>query len=230
VRKLLVATVAFSAIASSFSAAAHAAPVAGPNGRKCSFNSASDPDPNNLDPNAQTGQINGGPLVGSGVMTCTFHVGGTGKHSSPFVVTTDTKVDGTNSGGVTTAGPAQFTFSAGPNVQVYLCTSYTEGSTTIYWVPASTPPSPSDPTGHWSDDPNDACGAAISINTGPIVDLINGVLLSLDPLIICPALQAIGGALTTLGQNNPGGPVYITAEGDTYIAGMFIYDCPMYAV
>jgi hypothetical protein len=188
----------------------------GPAGRKCTFNSISNPDPNNTDPNAQTGQINAGPLVGSGTVTCTFHVGGTGRHNDNASVVAATSASG---GPVVVLPPTQFSYSD-DYVTVYLCTSWTDSNRTVYWVPDAAPG-----LGAWSTNGGGACSAVIR-DPGPIANVINDILESLDPTI-CGLPLTLKATVSPL-ADDPSGAVYIGPDGDIYVGGEFIYDCPPY--
>jgi hypothetical protein len=238
VRKVLVAAIALSAVASSFVTSAHAGPpVPGPNGRKCGFNSTTDPDPNQTDPDWQTGEINGGPIIGDGTLTCTMHVGGTGLHNDSATICASASA---SDGNVVILAEA-FGCHMPENVEVYECTKWTPtGGTAIYWIPGNDNGTPTDPTddpaGYWYGGPTPpakACGGATSFSTGPIIDAINDILVGFDPLI-CGALLTLKATVSPL-ADDPAGVVYITPAtdpaggGDLYIAGEFIWDCPPYA-
>lgn len=87
---------------------------------------------------------------------------------------------------------------------MYVCTSFASGTgPAVYWS-----------SGAWTDDPAAPCDAYRDS-----LDTSAGVGQELD-VVVCPVLVAL----------RPGvGPVVITATGDLYIAGTFVWDCPPYA-
>lgn len=102
--------------------------------------------------------------------------------------------------GAVVAGPAPVSvpWTGAP---MYVCTQFTPaGGVTNYWS-----------GGAWSHDPNSSCT--------PYVDMVPGGDLAYFDMFICPVLQALA----------PGVPgVVIEPEGDTFVLGTFVWDCPPY--
>lgn len=212
-KKLLLATLATGVVATSFVTPAYAAH--GPDGRKCAYNSSTDPNPE-APPETMTGQINAGPLAGSGTVTCIIQVDNQ-FHSGPNVVSA--VASGTD---VVVLSPTLVSYNSPENSQDYLCTQWTnaDGSGTVYWDV---------PSGTWSHDPNTAqCGAATQVSTGPAIDLLNETLFEpLDALIICPLL--VTAANTVPVGTGPADPLWLDPEdGDVYVLGDRFWDCPTY--
>jgi hypothetical protein len=205
VRKLGLGALALAAMmASAVTTGAHAAPVTGPDGRKCGFNSVTDPGTEGGD--VQTGEINGGPLVGTGTLTCTIQVGGA-FHDDP-----DNGASASASGaGVVALPPTLVSYNSPENVPVFLCTSFTTASGTIYWVPGATPLE-----GAWTSNAHSLCGLATSAGT----DDLEPYELLLDQ-IICPVLATLEGVGVP-------GVVEVGDQGDVFVAGDLFWDCPPY--
>lgn len=88
---------------------------------------------------------------------------------------------------------------------MYVCTEFTPtAAPTVYWS-----------DGAWTDDPAQPCDPYRDS-----LDTSAGVGQELD-VVLCPVLAAL----------RPGfGPVVITPNGDVYVAGTFVWDCPPYGV
>lgn len=211
-KKLLLATLATGVVATSFVTPAYAAH--GPDGRKCSYNAQTDPSPE-APPDTMLGQINAGPLAGSGTVTCTIQIDNP-LHSGTNLVTET--ASGTD---VVIMDPRQVTYVSPENSQDYLCTAWTnaDGSGTVYWDV---------PSGTWSHDPNTAqCGAATQVSTGPAIDLLNELIFEPLDEHLCPLLILL--AQTAPVGTGPADPLWLDPEdGDVYLLGTREWDCPEY--
>lgn len=109
----------------------------------------------------------------------------------------DSTDPGSGTGVATSAGRVQFAATDTDNVQ--LCAEVTaHGETTTN------------------------CGDSTNTQIPPqeVIDLINSILVLVDPTI-CQALAAVAGNY---------GPIVIDGEGDVYLNGVLWYDCPPYVI
>lgn len=244
-RKLVLASCALAALATSFVTPAQAGPpTAGPAGAKCGYNAVSDPAPD-ADADAMTGEVHGGPATWDRPFTlrCTLQVDSNVHNGT----TNDTLSEGWAAtepapGQWVAQGQAPINYLSPENSQDYLCTSATYSGGTLYWHP--TDPGPDgiantldDVPGHWTTDPNTPCSAATQFSTGPIIDLLNELVFEpLDGIAICPALKALAPVVNAI----PGGLALIDAEGDLFLdlgangiseadaENDMFWDCPVY--
>jgi hypothetical protein len=221
-RKLAIATLALGALATTFVTPATAAEPTTPPDQTCSFTSVTDPSPE-AGENAQFGYIDGGPILQNGTITCTIQVGGA-FHSS---ANNGASASATGTNGFTYLPPTLVSYSSPPLTPVYLCTQFTDtDNVTWYW---------DDIPGDWTTDPNSDCGLAISGGTSdpifdPVFELIDTIfdLLTqvekdvIDP-VVCPALALLDDIVPDVA-----GVLEIQDDGDLYVAGEFIWDCPPY--
>jgi hypothetical protein len=176
-------------------------------GRRCSFNSITDP---TLEGDAQTGQINGGPLVATAPaatiqMTCTIQVGANTHNGGDACA-----APGPASLQVGFVTPTACTYDSPEGVPVYMCTQATINGVTYYWDAG--PPDPG--TGTWSTSSASYCNEALSVEIFP------GPICTVTPQLYV----ALGGNGTD--PINPDGQnlVVIGPDGDTYAGGIWI-DC-----
>ena len=205
-RKLALASIALAGLGSAFAVPAHA-DVSDPGpGLICQFASVTDP---TAEAGTQTGELSGGPLViqnddgtpGSGTLTCRIQVT-VSNHTG-----TGPSVSGHGTG-VVTAGPSEISYTASATDNVYLCGEFTtDAGVTLYW---------DDTSASWSVSASVSCGLAIG--GGGDDPLSQFEKDNIDPLI-CPILA---------GLPSVPGVVDIGADGDLYVAGIFIWDCPPY--
>jgi hypothetical protein len=216
--------------------AAHATDPA-PTGTGCRLTSIND------GAGHMTGELNGGPVVAPGftvTLRCSVHVGNF-DHSGSAVVS-ESSAPGP---GVAVLEPRAVSFPYGPDdFFVEVCTEATVGATTWY----------RDDSG-WTTDPGASCGGndihwlahapgsllppglralyetavdgALCLVFGDLCDFIGPFLdevagasaTYVDP-ILCPLFVAAA----------PGVPgvVDIHPDGDLYVAGTFVWDCPPY--
>jgi hypothetical protein len=155
--KRAVCVLAAMTAATSFAVPSSAAPVAGPEGRKCSFNSATDV---MREPGWQVGDINAGPLVtlADGTLYCKIVVNGW-THSSPAAAVESVAAVG----GVAVMAPRPLNYRATAADDISMCTRWDPADPakpTLYWVNRypfeGTPPNPPN-AGHWDDDPDAIC-------------------------------------------------------------------------
>lgn len=234
-RKLLLAAVATSALATSFVApAAQAGPPApGPSGRLCGYFATTDPNPDAPD-DQLTGVTYGGTLTWDRAFTlhCYLRVNvnqhcATANHTAcaafdAHAGSTQT-APGTHAATLT---PTAVTYTSGEFDQDYLCTAVSHAGGDLYWHPSEDPDgipqSGDEVAGHWTTDVTKACSAATQFSTGPIIRLI-------DEAIVCPVLKALDGSAA----DGLGGLVWIDREGDLFILGppditTLFWDCQKY--
>jgi hypothetical protein len=147
---LLLTTTAFFGVP-----AARATPIPDPAvGAKCHFHSVTDV---TREAGWQIGAIGGGPIVGTqpGVLHCSIHVNNNTHNGSSSV---KCKVDPPSL--VARCEEEEVNFQATAADDVSLCTEYSVGATTYYWVSGNTT---TGDLGHWDNDPNSSCGVALSI-------------------------------------------------------------------
>lgn len=198
-----VATLAVVLVAVTSQAASADAAPPGP-GSLCGFASLASPFVEGG--GRQVGEIDGGPIViadgddpRAGRIRCSIQVNGTGRHSDP---------DAASAISVTTPGvvvlpPTTVEYLADAADFVTVCTQVEiEGAGTFYW---------DDIAGEWSTSPEVTCW---SLGPEPPIDPVQ-----VDALV-CPLLAALA---------IDAGPVLrIEPEGDLYVAGVFVWDCPPY--
>lgn len=183
--------------------------VDGPPGRACGFDVVSDlRDPSD---DAQTGWVNGGPLAGSGTLTCTIQVND-GIHRT---TANDTYAVSATGSSVVVLAAAPVSFRAAPNDWVVVCTQFTvDGGGTLYRSY-----DPGAGAYVWTTDPNSLCAQPpMCLCQEPIIDLTKVA----DP-VVCGELA---------GQSafaDPDGAMYVGPGGDLYTGGVFVWDCPPYA-
>ncbi len=218
-RKLLLASVALCAIGTSFAVpAAQASPaVPGPTGPKCGYTAVSDPGPD-AGPDAMTGEVHAGPLTWDRDFTvhCSLQRNDNVHNGTSNDVWRESQgAEGTATTWVAHMPSRPVNYTSGENDRDYLCTSVTSAGGTIYWVGAEDPdgiPGTGDESGgYWTSDPNRACSAATQFSTGPLIDLINGIVIEFVDPTLCEALKA----LRTVLPANP--LVLIDREGDVFI-------------
>ena len=212
------ALVALTALLAGLTIPAANAAVDDPGGVGCSFAAITDP---TAEPGTFTGVLSGGPLVitdsttnlpGSGTLTCHIQVN-VADHTG-----TGPSVSGHGTG-VVTAGPGEVSLTAGADDNIYVCMEFTDDSTgtTYYWDPVH---------GTWSTSNRGPCGLAgvaqqLMCTVGSFTCAVYQAFKrdNLDPLV-CPILWSLA----------PGVPgvVDIGADGDLYVGGSYLYDCPPY--
>jgi len=205
VKKLAIAMFAAGALATSFISPASAA-APGPADSGCGFTTATDNSPE-APANSQTGVLYGGPIAQNGTLTCTIKVN-VGTHNGAYVNGASRSATGTN--GTTILNPGVVSYVSPTGEPVYLCDQFNDGTTTWYW---------DGDLNAWTTNAAAPCELAISAGTDdPIFDPINDLIESLDPTL-CEVIKLIPSVPPVL---------EITAEGDVYVGGVFIWDCPPY--
>lgn len=136
----------------------------GPSGATCGFTSLTDPGTETGE--IQTGEVEGGPLLGDGTLSCILQVGSEAHEGT-----------GNDAAGVSESGtdlvvvkPTVLSYVAPDDVPVFLCSMFTSTSgTKIYWNAA---------TKEWSQDPASPCALAIRAGTDdPIFQSVNDVAI-----------------------------------------------------
>jgi len=233
VKRILLATLAATALGTSFVAPASAAQPSDTD-LLCGFTSATDPNPE-APADTQTGELDGGPIAQNGTITCTIQVTGA-RHADPD---NGAKASATGNNGVTVLNPTLISYTSPENSNVYLCDQFTD-SAGVVWVWDDTPtPTVDDPARGWvklTDFPNALCRLAISASSGQFTDIIFDLLDPVEALID----QLACGELAALGQADVALPplVYIDDEGDIFIdvdlngpnddGSDMVWDCPIY--
>jgi len=190
-------------------AAALAAPAAAvpPNAadRGCSVVILADVSPE-APPSSRTGLMWGGPIRQNGTLTCTVKVD-VATHNGAYVNGVSRSVTGTN--GVTALSPGASAFLAPPGQAAYLCSQFTDSlGVTYYW---------DGDLDRWTTSSAVRCEATgpIGADTGTLARTV------VDP-VLCPVLAALSPYLY------PTDPVYPDPQGDLYVLGGKVYDCPPY--
>lgn len=178
-------------------------PVA--DGKRCGLASATDP---TIEEGAvQTGIITGGPLVATAPgatisMRCTVQVGmSNSTHAGADSCSAATAPQLQS----TALPPTLCTYAAPEGQPVFLCTEVTVNGMTWYWD--GNPPG----TGSWTPSSLGACLEAIS------QEIVIPFPAQVDDPTACAALQALAPG---------GGNIYIGWDGDLYILGVWVLDCP----
>lgn len=231
-----VATVACGfALASATTVVAEAA--APPEGRPCGFTFVETSPPAG---DSWQGEIDGGPVVATGgepvALTCAVHVNGP-LHSDPAAVS----LTGPRLPGLGVVAPAPVSFHVDRFDSVVVCTSATVGSTTWYWD-----------GGAWSGDSGTACPGNDPYWPWSAVpwDVVPWEEVPGSRSAICLAFSVIGPGsydclpmlyedlsvvdrvlcanLVALDLDIPG-VVDTRADGDLWVLGGHVWDCPPYA-
>ena len=203
-------------------AASLAAPAAasepGPLDGSCGYMSTRDPRPESSY-DGQVGYLYSTPIWQDGTVTCTIKSGFLATHADAYELGTSVSATGTL--GVTVLPPTPVAFVAHPWLTV-LCTQFTDSADVTWYLDGS--------TGEWTTDPDVGCDLAISASTedpflDPFWDMLKTLGEMLDDAVatgvepaVCPALAALP----------PGTPplVDVRSDGDTYVAGDLVLDCP----
>ena len=146
----------------------------------------------------------GGPFFDSGTITCTI------QHSGPAHADADAVARSATGTGVTYLAPTPVQYTAPHGSATWLCTQWTPlvGDPLYYHV------DPEGPDGsHWSTDPASTCSQSRSAGADPEPNALDEAAC---PLFVF-ALQG------TLAQT-----VTIDEQGDVYVAGELVWDCPPY--
>ncbi len=142
-KKFILAAVMVAAATAPYSPASAGPPADGPSGILCGFTSEEEP---GADGDVQTGEIDGGPIVGTGTLTCTIQVG-YALHSGA-----DAARASASGSTVVVLLPMIVSYVSPPDVPVYLCSEWRDWSGTYYWHRQ-----PTFGDGHWTTDPNKPC-------------------------------------------------------------------------
>lgn len=193
-------------------------------GRRCSFASVTDPAGED---EVQTGQVNAGPLVATAPgatiqIICTIQVGaansahnGANSCEVKSLVSIQTATIPPAEDNGAEPPPPLCSYLSPEGQPVYMCTSVIVNGVQYYWD--ATPPG----TGSWTTSSGAFCDEAITqeIFPGPL-----GPFLVLAESVLCSTLQTVGPLIP------PGleSIIYIGPDGDLYIGGIWIFDCPPY--
>lgn len=214
-RRALLATAALLLTTSFASPAAAAQPDPSLDGT-CGFSTVVDP---RLESSydGKLGYLDGGPVRQNGTLTCTIKTGGPSTHAAAYEFGTTASATGTL--GVTVLPAMPVAFVAHPYL-AYLCTQFTDSANATWYRDGA--------TGAWTTDPHASCDLAVSSSTtdpflDPFFDLVQALSAYVDVVradaepVVCPVLAAL----------SPGVPlVDIRPDGDTYLAGDLLLDCP----
>jgi hypothetical protein len=155
-------------------AAAPAAPGDVPvgTGRTCAFHSVGDP----AAPGWQVGEVEGGPLTGTGTLVCTI------VRNANWHLATGTSVAASGDG-VIVLPPTPVRYAGDGGDDVALCTRLVTATGTLYWTAGPEPYG-----GTWSTDPRSPCGllfvpppdpgSDVACRTWKTVDLVAGTDLA----------------------------------------------------
>jgi hypothetical protein len=246
-RKVLARVAVLSVVAAGLAVGspAHAGPVPPgvAEGRRCTFSSVSDPAG---EEEAFVGQINAGPLAataaGAGIqITCTIQVGGANSTHAGEDADSVTSTAGTQVASIPPTDddlPPVVNYVAPENTPVFLCTEAIINGQSWFWdatIAEEGPVDQLDTATGWTTSSGALCNEAIrqEIFPGPfqpVLDLIDSVLATVDA-ITQPFEEAIDGLICgVLGGLAPGipGVLDITGEGDVYLFGLGLWDCPTY--
>ena len=171
----------------------------GPEGLLCNFQDASF-----VDGAQWHGVLYGGPMTGTGTLTCTIQVGSP-THGDTANDTVSASAEGS---GVVVLPPTEVSFTAAHAEDIYVCAQFAPASgSTLYW----------DATDTWSTDPNVPCSQLYPpCECGPAYTFPDD--------LICPVF----GTLRLVPEfADPNGPVYVAPDDDVYVAGTLVYDCEM---
>lgn len=224
-KRLYLAGTALLLSASGLTTPAYAHPeVPGPSGRTCALGIFSDESPE-ADPDAQFGVMWGGPIVSedNGTLACTLQVNAS-LHSGPDTVSRSALSDN----GVTTLLAADVAALVPPESTLYLCTSWTTASGTIY-LSANDPNDPLSnvDTYYWTANPNAAC-PPMTIQLQPDRGVIANVALEVVNQLLATDPDVERAVCSTGGFGAESDPVYIHSTGDVYLNGQRIWDCAPY--
>jgi hypothetical protein len=225
VRRPLAALAAVAVVAMAPVPARAADPVVLDGSLLCSFASINDPTGTR-----QAGYINGGPVLFGdddaadnpvyGSVTCAIHVGYQNlAHSAPDATSATSPV----TPGAAVLAPTLMSYDL-PNEWdlISYCTQVDiVGGPTYYWDEYSEA---------WSTDPDSACEYLYDDPPPPDFNIVDYILELANELVfipivdpvLCPVLAAL--PVT----REPNDVLYITVEGDTYVAGSLFWDCPPY--
>jgi hypothetical protein len=205
----LAAAALAAALLTALAPAAHAFP---PNAtdRGCSLVTATDA--STATPGAQFGYVLGGPIRQNGTLLCTVKVNAS-THSAPYFQGGSGSATGTT--GTTQLLPVPVAFVVPAGVPVWVCSQFTDGGgTTYYWDGANRV---------WTTNSGAECGLVTEWSTGdPIFDPVFDLADSLSALL-CPVLRLLHPFFY------PTDPVYVAGDGDLYLLGSRVVDCPPYA-
>lgn len=199
-----------------------AGPPGPPTGRPCRFAAVGSG-------STWTGEVDGGPVAAPGAaavtLTCSIHVGND-THAGAAAVT-ETSVTGP---GVTALEPRPVTFQAEEWDVVVGCTAATVDGTTWYWD-----------GGAWTPDGTAGCTAPLwpPVQPWPApepVDEVAGyawcvVFGTTRERTTCDSsrmLDAVVCAALLAARPGVGGVLDIRPDGDAYVAGEWVWDCPPY--
>jgi hypothetical protein len=215
VKKIAIAMLAAGALATSFSPAANAAAPDPITDSGCSFTTATDPNPE-APANTQSGYLYGGPIAQNGTLKCTIK-SGVATHTGTTPPGQSASLSGTGTTGVTVVAPGIVSYVSPPETDVYVCDQFTDSANVTYYWDGD--------NNVWTTSSAVNCELAIGAGTDdPIFDPINDLIESLDPLLCSTLLAPLNAVF-----GDPAGPVYVSPEGDLYVAGIFLWDCPPYA-
>ncbi|HWL34719.1 MAG TPA: hypothetical protein VNQ77_00870 [Frankiaceae bacterium] len=156
-------------------------------------------------PDAQTGALWGGPIRQNGTLTCTIKVTGSTHDAS---VVHGASLDATGTGGVTMLrGVASLIVPRGE--PVYLCSQFHDGISTFYWDGNADA---------WTTNRSVSCERMSRIMPSVNTTAKQAVI---DP-IVCPVFATLHPFFY------PSDPVYANAEGDLFLLGGRVWDCPPY--
>lgn len=172
--------------------------------RGCSAATFSDPSPE-APGWTQTGVLTGGPIRQNGLLTCTMKVTG----STHDAAANGASVVSFGSGGLTLLPPAIVSMYVPRGAAVYLCSRFHDGTSAYYW---------DGNTDTWTSNGSVSCERMDRIAPAVSTTIKQSVI---DPLV-CPVFATLHPFFY------PSDPVYANAEGDLYLLGGRIWDCPPY--
>jgi hypothetical protein len=153
----------------------------------------------------RTGELHGGPLAGTGTLTCAIHV------NAPTHAGTPRQQRSEVGANIVVIWPTAVSFPAAPSDDVTVCTSFTGTDGRRLYRDGS--------TGQWTYDANVPCDDAITGHED-IQRGLTAVVRQADA-VACPLLAAL-----------PASPardvVDVSPAGDVTAAGRQVHDCPPY--
>jgi hypothetical protein len=184
-------------LATSVTGPATAAPPSEePIGPSCGLTAVDDP---TAEAGVRTGELHGGPLAGSGTLTCTVQVNAA-THAGP-----DAASVSATWGTIVVIWPSAVSYTATRADTTYVCTAFTTARGARLYRTG----------GRWTADPNAACdiiGHEDEHAIRPLKELA-------DPLV-CPVVAAV--------PARPG-LASVTRDGDVVVGGRTLWDCAPYA-
>lgn len=184
----------------------------------------------------RTGVLSGGPIARNGHLACTLQVGHR-HHADPGYAA---QASATGTGGVTVLSPTTVSYAAAPGQSVYVCDEFTDADGDVYVYDAD-----DDTWEAASGNATAACrevvaGVAESANLRSLVESMCALLRQLGLAMNCPPYALIGDVTKPFidphlcprlaPQAGVYGAVAIMADGDFYLNGQLLWDCPPHGV